>query len=222
MKKILCENNLRQIIAALCIGTIAACAFSVYADKTEKDISSNVIRLHVIANSDGQYDQNLKFAVRDAVLDKTSHLFSCKTDISSVRAEIENNLDTIRNIAEETVKQEGYEYCVKVSLGNSDFPTKAYGNVTLPAGTYEALKIEIGAAEGKNWWCVMFPPLCFVDAATAQIPSDGMKVLKNNLTADEYSLITETDSLPVEVRFKVYEIWQTGKIKLKNMMASIK
>lgn len=222
MKKTNGYEHLCQIAAALCIGLAVAGAVSAYADKTACAIADSVIRLHVIANSNSEQDQRLKLFVRDEVTEHATHLFAEETDISAARLKIENSISRIQKIAEEAVAKQGYDYDVRVSLGKSDFPTKTYGNVTLPAGTYEALKIEIGEGSGQNWWCVMFPPLCFVDAATVQLPEQGMEILKSTLSEGEYKLITEKDSLPVELRFKVFEIWQTGKIKLKNMLASIK
>jgi len=216
------SKAMHHAVWALCIGTIITCAFSAYADKTEKSLSDSVIRLHVIANSDRDVDQQLKLAVRDAVIAEAGHIFADNSDIVVAREEINNNIENICAVAQRTVSEQGYDYNVKVSLGKSDFPTKTYGGVVLPAGTYEALKVVIGDGKGKNWWCVMFPPLCFVDATTAQIPDDSKQILRSSLTESEYEMITANGELPVEVRFKVYEMWQNSKLKLKNMIASLK
>ena len=219
MKKTDMPSALRHMILALCVGVIITCVFSAYATNTEKSISDSVIRLHVIANSDSEEDQQLKLAVRDGIIEESGSHFAKERNISSAREEILLNLESIRETAERIIREKGYGYDVSVELGKSEFPTKAYGGVTLPAGTYEALKVIIGEGDGKNWWCVLFPPLCFVDAATAQIPDESKDILKNTLTADEYAMITDSGEFSVEVRFKVYEMWQSSKLKLKNMMA---
>ena len=108
-----------------------------------------------------------------------------------------------------------------MEFGDSEFPTKVYGNVTLPAGTYEALKVKIGSAQGQNWWCVLFPPLCFVDEATAEMPEKSAQQLMDGMGEHEYDMVTKTDELPVEVRFKAYEMWQTGRMHLRAMFARL-
>lgn len=207
----------KSIVAALasfCIGALVTFVYSAYADTAEEALAGSVIRLHVIANSDSDADQCLKLKVRDAVLSETEELFAESPDKGDARRRICESIDEIERIARETVREYGYDYPVAVTLSNSDFPTKAYGNVTLPAGTYEALKIVIGEGEGKNWWCVLFPPLCFVDAADA-----GNEMLKNSLDDARYEMLAENAALPVQIKFKTYEIWQESKLKIKNMIA---
>lgn len=211
-----------HIICAICFGVIVTFVYSAYAAKTEKSLSASVIRLHVIANSDTEEDQELKLKVRDAIIDSFGDVFAPNGDIEDARADVVSTLDSVNRLAQEVVIEQGYNYPVRASLGKSDFPTKVYGKVTLPAGTYEALKIVIGSGGGQNWWCVLFPPLCFVDGTTAEIPDESKAILKNSLSAAEYDMITQKDELPVEVRFKVYEIWQQSKLKIKNMIASVK
>ncbi len=213
------NSAIRHAIWALCVGVIITCAFSAYADKTEKSIADGLIRLHVIANSDTDTDQSLKIAVRDAIVDKVGSLFADNSDKSEAREEIIANMDEIKAIAESTIAEEGFDYDVTLSLGKSDFPTKTYGNVTLPAGTYEALRVVIGEGAGQNWWCVLFPPLCFVDAATAEMPAESSEILRASLTDEEYAMVTDSGELPVQVKFKTYELWQSSKLKFKNMIA---
>lgn len=102
-------------------------------------------------------------------------------------------------------------------MGSFPFPTKMYGDITLPAGTYEALRVVVGEGEGQNWWCVMFPPLCFVDATHGTIPDSVKEDLKNVLTKEEYSIVAsadQEDEIPIEIKFKVVEIFQGSKIKV--------
>lgn len=210
---------LRHICISLCVGVIITFAFSVYADKTEQAISDSLIRLHVIANSDSESDQKLKLAVRDAVIEAVGFCFADNREKNVAENDIIMRMDEIKCIAENVVANWGENYPVSISLGKSDFPTKTYGNITLPAGTYDALKIIIGDGAGQNWWCVLFPPLCFVDAATAELPEESDAILKASLSEDEYAMITANGKLPVQVKFKTYEMWQNSKLKLKNMIA---
>lgn len=213
------NNRLRHMLIALCVGVIITFAFSVYADKTEQSLSHGLIRLHVIANSDAESDQQLKLAVRDAIIDQVGTQFADNCQKDEARQEILAHTEDIRLVAQEVIADWGLDYPVEISLGKSDFPTKTYGNVTLPAGTYEALKVVIGEGTGQNWWCVLFPPLCFVDAATAEMPDESAEILKESLTEEEYAMVTDSGDLPVQVKFKTYELWQSSKLKFKNMIA---
>ena len=145
---------MKKFIPVMIIGLIISMAVSSYFNRVESALSDNVLRLHVIANSDSDFDQQLKLKVRDKILQRSDSIFSKKSDMSEAKKNIKDNIEEIEKIARSEVAANGCDYPVKVTFGKSDFPTKAYGNVTLPAGTYEALKVEIGEAKGKNWWCV--------------------------------------------------------------------
>ena len=121
----------------------------------------------------------------------------------------EENLSSICEIASSQIKKSGFDYSVTAKVGKFAFPTRTYQDISLPAGNYTALRIEIGEAKGKNWWCVMFPPLCLTDGVLA-LNEESKETLKNNLTTEEYSLVTKSPSgaIPVEVRFKIVEIFQ--------------
>lgn len=168
---------------------------------SEAAIYDNVLRLHVLANSDSSEDQALKLEVRDRILEETATLFKdCKTK-DEAREAVESNLDKIREIAEQTVREAGYEYGVSVSLGEEEYPTKNYEECCFPAGEYLSLRVMIGEAEGENWWCVLFPPLC-IDAA-----GESREVFAEvGLTDEQYSFITETDNPKYKVRFKLLEV----------------
>ena len=208
---------MKKIIPVAIVGFIITMAVSAYFGKVESALSDNVLRLHVIANSDSDADQQLKLKVRDKIL-RSSGAFAKEKTVAEAKKAVKADIAEIEKTAREAVRENGYDYPVKVTFGKSDFPTKAYGKVTLPAGTYEALKVEIGEAKGKNWWCVMFPPLCFVDASSPEMGEEAMAVLKENLTADEYALVTNSENGGVEIKFKAYEIWQNGKNKVKLML----
>lgn len=168
---------------------------------SEAAIYDNVLRLHVLANSDSSEDQALKLEVRDRILEETATLFKdCKTK-DEAREAVESNLDKIREIAEQTVREAGYDYGVSVSLGEEEYPTKNYEECCFPAGEYLSLRVMIGEAEGENWWCVLFPPLC-LDAA-----GESREVFAEvGLTDEQYSFITETDNAQYKVRFKLLEV----------------
>ena len=120
---------------------------------------------------------------------------------------VNENLHHFEQIAEQVISENGYTYPVKISVGNFSFPTKEYGDVSLPAGSYDALRIEIGQAAGNNWWCVLFPPLCFVDVSSGIVPDESKEIIKENLSDEEYSLITD-DSNEVKFKFKIVEFFQ--------------
>ena len=168
---------------------------------SEAAIYDNVLRLHVLANSDSSADQALKLEVRDRILEETATLFKdCKSK-DEAREAVESNLDKIREIAEQTVREAGYEYGVSVSLGEEEYPTKNYEECCFPAGEYLSLRVMIGEAEGENWWCVLFPPLC-IDAA-----GESREVFAEvGLTDEQYSFITDTDNAQYKVRFKLLEV----------------
>lgn len=176
-----------------------------YVNAVSSDISDSVFRLHVIANSDSKSDQELKYKVRDSLLEYMNNLAvncSSKEEIISLA---QSHKDDFYNIAQQTIKKNGYNYSVKISIGNFEFPTKTYGDISLPAGYYDALKVEIGKAEGQNWWCVMFPPLCFVDVSSGIVPDESKQIMHENLSDEEYRLISDTESKDVKFKFGLIE-----------------
>ena len=144
-----------------------------YVNAVSKDIEESVFRLHVIANSDSEEDQNLKYKVRDNLIEYMNTL--C-IDVESKEEAIKIanlHLDEFKQIAEKTIKENGFSYPAYVEIGNFSFPTKNYGDVSLPAGYYDALRVKIGNAEGQNWWCVMFPPLCILEDENGKIEDEA-------------------------------------------------
>lgn len=198
------------ILSLLLILYIFVSAIS-YTNAVCMDISDNVFRLHVIANSDSKEDQNLKYIVRDNVLDYVAQISttaSSKEDIINI---LQNHLTEIESIALDTIRKNGFDYSVCVEIGNFSFPTKKYGDIILPPGYYDSLKIQIGEATGQNWWCVMFPPLCFVDVTSGIVPEESKELLQSNLSEEEYNLISE-ESTDVKVKFKIVEVLQNFTI----------
>ncbi len=180
-----------------------------YAKSTANDISKSVLRLHILANSNSAADQALKFKIRDRILTDCGYLFKDIQCLEDAISTANTHNHTLKQIAENEINSNGFDYPVKVSVESCAFPTKSYESITLPSGKYTALRIEIGEAKGENWWCVMYPPLCLTDGVLAA--SDNAKnKLKANLKPSEYDLITKQDSgaIPVEIRFKIVEIFQ--------------
>ena len=190
------------------------CAIS-YANDISTDIADSVFRLHVIANSDSEADQNLKYTVRDALLAYMNDLCancSSKEEAISIASE---HLEDFKQIALNTIQKEGFDYSVNVRIGNFDFPTKHYGDISLPAGSYDALRVEIGEAKGQNWWCVMFPPLCFVDVTSGVVPEESKENLEENLGDEEYELISDTENNSIlNIKFKIIELFESIGTKL--------
>ncbi|MBE7049449.1 MAG: stage II sporulation protein R [Ruminococcaceae bacterium] len=182
--------------------------------ETEAALSENLIRLHVVANSDSDVDQKLKIKVRDAIINKCGDVFGETEDICSARKNVMRNLDVIKECAVKEIRKNGFEYDVSVRLLKEDFPTKEYGELVLPKGNYEALKVEIGQAKGQNWWCVLFPPLCFVNDTCVSIDEDAVETFSQNIGDDNKEFVSKDKSASLEFRFKAYEMWQTGKRKL--------
>ena len=120
----------------------------------------------------------------------------------------EEHKEEFKKVAENAIKQNGYDYEVNIKIGNFDFPTKTYGDISLPAGEYDALRIEIGEAKGQNWWCVMFPPLCFVDVTSGVVPNESKEVMKENLNDEEYNLISDKESSDIQFKFSLIEFFK--------------
>lgn len=135
-------------------------------------LENSVLRLHVIANSDDVEDQNLKLAVKDDIVALMKEEFINLEDANEARQLAEQDIPLIQAVAEAKIKELGYNYPVKVMVGEYDFPTKSYGNLVFPPGRYQAVRVIIGEGQGKNWWCVLFPPLCLVSAKDQGISLD--------------------------------------------------
>lgn len=198
------------ILILLCIFILIS-AIS-YVDAVSNDIANSVFRLHVIANSDSKDDQNLKYKVRDSILKYMNEISMNCTSKSEVISIAKEHKQDFYNIARKTIIENGYNYDVNIQIGNFDFPTKHYGDISLPSGNYEALRIEIGDAVGQNWWCVMFPPLCFVDVTSGVVPDESKQIIKENLSEEEFSLISNTKNSDIKFKFSLIEMFQNLKV----------
>ena len=212
MKKI----KIFLILCLLLCLYIFICAFS-YVSATSNNLYNSVFRLHVIANSNSEEDQNLKYVVRDNLINymnEKSSEFSTKEDVVKYA---KSHIDEFKQIAEETISKQGFNYPVTVEIGNFEFPKKSYGDISFPSGNYDALRVKIGESSGKNWWCVMFPPLCFVDTTTGIVPDTSKESLKENLSEENYKIVTESDNSDISFKFKIIELFEkSGLITAKN------
>ncbi len=203
---IICSKKVKNslILLFLLFLYISISAIS-YVNAVSSDIENSVFRLHVIANSDTKEDQDLKYKVRDNLIEYMNSL--CK-DITSKEEAIKISKlheEDFLNIANNTIKENGYSYPVTIEFGNFSFPTKDYGDISLPAGYYDALRVKIGEAKGQNWWCVMFPPLCFVNISSGIVPEESKELIKQELNDEEFSIVTKEESSNIQFKIGLIE-----------------
>lgn len=161
------------------------------AESRQKGIADEIVRFHVIANSDSDADQALKMKIKEHVVTYLQETMGEATSVRQAKRIIQEKLPQITRVAKEKVIEEGYTYDVKAELANCYFPVKEYGDLTFPAGEYEALRIQIGESRGRNWWCVMYPSLCFVDSVYQVVPEESKEKLRMSLTEEEYSSLLD-------------------------------
>ena len=159
-------------------------------ESLQKEIASEVLRFHVLANSDSKRDQELKMKVKEEVLSYMKEELPNSESLIETRNWTQNHIAEMEQIGREILLKHGCDYPVKVEITSCEFPEKTYGDITFPAGTYEALRIEIGEGAGQNWWCVLYPNLCFVDAIHAVVPEEGKHDLEEVLDDEAYEMVT--------------------------------
>ena len=158
----------------------------------QRTLAQEVFRFHVLANSDSEEDQALKMQVKEAVIAYMKQELPDSDSVETTRRWAKANTARIAKLAEQVIQEAGYDYPATAKVVTCDFPEKTYGDITFPAGKYEALRIEIGEANGQNWWCVLYPNLCFIDAVHAVVPDKGKEELKKVLDEDTYEMVTTT------------------------------
>ena len=156
----------------------------------QKHLAEEVLRFHVLANSDSAGDQELKMKVKEAVLDFLREQMPEFESVEDTRRWVCEHTRELEAVSARVIEKEGYDYTVSAAVTTCWFPEKTYGDITFPQGNYKALRIEIGEAKGQNWWCVLYPQLCFLNAANAVVPKEGKEQLKNVLTEEEYARVT--------------------------------
>ncbi|MCI8874955.1 MAG: stage II sporulation protein R [Lachnospiraceae bacterium] len=178
-------------------------AYQYRVKRFQRDISQDILRFHVLANSDSQADQSVKLKVRDEIGRYMKGNMGQVENLKECIKETEEKLPEITRIAEEVLKREGFSYPASARVGTVDFPEKQYGSYTFPGGSYKALQITLGEGEGHNWWCVMYPNMCFAGSVYEVVEEDAKRELKAVLTPEEYEeLMAESQ---ISVKFKYWE-----------------
>lgn len=206
IKKIIC------VILGICIGAFLTGAYvsqramevDARISKIQGNLSKEVFRFHVLADSDSDEAQQVKLKVRDEVLAYMKQTMPGNEDMvsaSQTKKWAKEHLREIEDIAEEVIREEGYSYRAKAEVSVCYFPDKRYGDITFPQGYYEALRIKLGKAKGQNWWCVLYPNLCFTSATCAVVDEEGKEELRETLTDEEYEMITATTDFKIKSFF---------------------
>jgi stage II sporulation protein R len=190
-----------SLIAAILVG------ITILPVHGEEEIYDAVIRLHVLANSDSEQDQALKMQVRDAVLEVTGTALEGCSNQTEAAKRLEELIPTLTEIAQQTLQKSGSSDSVTITLSEEEYPTRNYESFCFPAGKYVSLRIMIGQAEGQNFWCVLFPPLCMT-AATVSKETAEEEFIAVGLTPNQYGIITETQNTKYKLRFKLLETLQ--------------
>lgn len=210
---IICSKKVKNSLILLFLLFIYICISAIsYVTAVSKDIEQSVFRLHVIANSDSEEDQNLKYKVRDNLIEYMNNICKDVTNKNDAINIAKEHTEEFLTIAQDTVKENGYDYNVSIEIGNFSFPTKNYGDVSFPAGYYDAIRVKIGKAQGQNWWCVMFPPLCFVNVSAGIVPEESKELIKQELTDEEYSIVTNKDSCDIKFKIGLIEWFKNNDI----------
>lgn len=204
MERIICMRK-KIIFIVIITMVLAAYANNYKGDKIQQSISTKILRFHVLANSDSEIDQEVKIKVRDAVGTYIQPYLSQSASLSQTKQIVQEHIQEIVEVAEKTVQESGYDYEVSAQLVNTDFPIKKYGSYTFPAGEYEALEITLGAGKGHNWWCVLYPNMCFKGTVYEIVEDSADEELREVLTSEEYESVF--DSRKFEIRFKFLDIF---------------
>ena len=196
------------VLILLAIAAAVSIFFGQVKASRNGSVQEKVLRLHVIANSDSEKDQAVKLKVKDAVVEYLKPILQGQETMEETRTTVENILPGIQAVAQKASDTWGQGQQVCAELTDMYFPVKSYGDLTFPAGRYSALRITIGKGEGKNWWCVLFPNLCFVDSVHGIVPEESKEELKHVLTEDEYDSLFRFGGSKYEIRWKFMEIFR--------------
>lgn len=197
------ENNILVVISLVMamIGTILMIHNNdaILVDKqVQESLARETLRFHVLANSDSEEDQSLKMQVKEGIITYLSENMNEAADLQETKQWVGEHMSEITQVGQEIVLGQGYTYEVRVELTTTDFPKKTYGDIYFPAGEYEALKVYIGDAGGENWWCCLYPKLCFIDATYGVVSEEGKEDLQGVLTDEEYDTITTATEFKIK------------------------
>ena len=195
---------MRPLIYFTCVALMISLFSAAFPVNGEIELYDNVVRLHVLANSDSDEDQALKLKVRDSILGvMEENMENCQT-VDSAQKELEKSKSIMIEAAEKCIAENGYSYSVDIEFGEENYPERQYENVSLPAGKYYSVRVKIGEGEGKNWWCVLFPPLCLGSA----VSNNDEELASVGLSPDEVKILTNSDDAEYEIKFKLLEFFQ--------------
>ena len=215
-KKIFISNRIRQVICVILGICIASILTGILVERrmeqvdakiaeTQDALAKELFRFHVLANSDSEEDQAVKLKVRDAVIDYMRKSMDSELqkepDVKQTKEWARSHLQELERVADQTVREEGYSYSSEAEVEVCYFPDKQYGDIFFPQGNYEALRIRLGEARGHNWWCVLYPNLCFTSSACAVVTDEGKEELKEALTAEEYEMVTAATDFKIRFFF---------------------
>lgn len=168
-------------------------------------IAPEILRFHVLANSNSKGDQVLKLKVRSLLLDSIEEELGKNASLKETKDYVISHKEQLEEKAESYMKQLGYDYPAHMEITNCYFPAKTYGDMVFPCGTYDAVRVKIGEGKGHNWWCVLYPPLCFVDASYAVVPQTSKEILSQSLNQEDYQKLL-MEKPKVRIRFKLAEL----------------
>lgn len=203
----------KRVVVCMCIAFVSAFFLTGWllaqrgllvdakAQETQEHLAQEVLRFHVLADSDSEEDQEMKMQVKEAVLSYLEESMPREAEIEEIRQWVKWHLEDLEAVAVRTLREAGSTDTVTAELTKDYFPAKTYGDITFPAGEYEALRIKIGRAAGHNWWCCLYPNLCFVDAVHAVVPEEGKDALRQVLDKEEYKMITATTNFKIKLFF---------------------
>ena len=195
------KKAMRIVLYGMAGCILLAGAFRYRSHRLQEGMAERILRFHVIANSDTKADQELKLKVRDEIGEYLSGELDGAKGLAECEQAVTERLSEIEQCAKEVITEEGYTYAVKATVGDSDFPEKTYGSYTFPGGTYRALKVTIGEGAGQNWWCVMYPNLCFANSVYEVIDEDSDEKLQAVLTQDEYAEIMAEGKIRIGFKY---------------------
>lgn len=168
-------------------------------------IAPEILRFHVLANSDSTEDQNLKLKVRTMLLNTIYEEMGENASLEETKKYVRSHKNRLEKKAETYMKTLGYDYPAHMELATTYFPTKTYGDMVFPCGNYEAVRVKIGEGKGRNWWCVLYPPLCFVDSSYAVVPHTSKEILRESLDPSDYLKLNK-DNTKIHVKLKLAEL----------------
>ena len=201
MKK---KNLVYITIFAFGILSVLLGAFYMNDVHMQQEIATKVLRFHVLANSDSTEDQDLKLQVRDAVGSYMQEQLANVSSLAECEKVVAEDLTEIEKVAEATIQKNGYDYTVTASLEQTTFPVKTYGNYTFPSGEYEALRVVIGEGNGHNWWCVMYPNMCFENSMYEVVDENAEISLQQTLTEEEYEAVLESGDYEIQFKYLTF------------------